>query len=242
MSLRSLTPAAIAAAAAIGLSAPALADGDHLDVWLTIGDDGRLVVGGISEPDDGPVEFFPGMRVFEGELGEDPQFPFSGDEPGFEMEDGSVDPGTPFTFLVDGPVTKWNGAGFESTGAALFLAFGPSNVTTGANWTTGFTFAADSAGGFHNHFELTLLGEAGADPAAGIYLVPMKLAMVGSDSGTETFWWVLNLGMEEADHEAAADWVKDNRVAGPCPGDVDGNGSVDFDDLLDVLERFGACP
>ena len=242
MSLHTTATAAIVAASAIALSAPAIADGEeHLDVWLSLGGDGRLVVGGITEPDAGEPEFFPGLRVFEGELGEDPAFPFSGDEPGFEMEDGTVAPGTPFTFLLDGPVTRWNGAGYEPTTARLLLAFGPSSVVSGDGFTSGFSFNADAAGGFHNHLELTLLGDGGADPEPGLYLVPMKVAILGTDSGTETFFWTLNLGMDEAMHEAATEWVGANRVAEPCRADVDGDGAVGFGDLLEVLSAWGAC-
>lgn len=237
-----LTRAALLAASAIAAStATAFADGELRDVWLSLGDDGRLVVGGISEPGIGEPEFFPGQRVFAAELGEDPVFPFSGDEPGFEMEDGTVTPGTPFTFLVDGPVTRWNGAGYDATPASLLIGFGPLSVISGESWTPGFTFNAEPEGGFHNHFELTLVGPGGADPEPGVYLVPMKVAILGTDSGTETFFWALNLGMDEAVHEAATEWVENVRVADPCRADVDSDGTVGFGDVLSVLSAWGTC-
>ena len=84
-------------------------------------------------------------------------------------------------------------------------------------------------------------GDGGADPEPGVYLVPMKVAILGTDSGTETFFWTLNLGMDEAVHEAATEWVEANRVAEPCRADVDGDGAVGFGDLLEVLSAWGAC-
>ena len=211
----------------------------HFDVWLRIVD-GDLVTGAIAE-DETPI--CDNWRVFGAEFGEEPGFPFSADEPGFQLDNGTVTPGTAFTFLVQ-PMQVWNGTGFEATDETMDIEFGPLSVSTRtSSFVSGFQFAADGLGGFHNHFELTLPGVGGDDPVAGIYLIPMQMSGVeGSFGGTETFWFVMNLAQDEEDHEAAIDYVVENLASAPCPADVDGSRAIDFGDILEILSNWGPCP
>ena len=69
----SIAIATLTTAASAGI-APAV-----LDVFLSA-EDGRVLTSGFSDETKSVVA--PGQRVFAAVLGEDPEFPFSGDEPG----------------------------------------------------------------------------------------------------------------------------------------------------------------
>lgn len=234
---------ALAATSVLALGGAAVADEEdpHLDVWFSIGGAGQFVVGGVIEPEEGAggeETFFPGLRVFGAEVGEDPTFPFSTDEPGFVIEDGDVDPNLPLTFLVEGPLERWTPGGLVATGVVLRMDFGPASATTGTNWTKGFEFTADDEGGFHSHFDFTLEGLGGADPANGLYVASLRLSGVDGPRASRPFHVVFNLGEEEPVHEAAIEWVEAVLVEGRA-ADVDGSGEVDMDDLLKVLTAWG---
>lgn len=185
------------------------ADGVHGDVWLRVAGD-QLVTGLVDE-DGTPVES--AWRVFAGEFGEDPRFPFFADHPGFRLFGGSVAPGSPFTINIAGPVERWTGAGFGATPSLMTIAYGPGSVTSGGGYVSGFQWHADARGGFHGHFDLEI-HQDGGDPEDGIYLLPLSIS---SDIATATpvFWFVMNLGADERDHEQAIDWVITRLVPGP---------------------------
>jgi hypothetical protein len=219
----------------------ALADEEeHFDVWLRLVEE-TLVTGAISE-DEAPLDPF--HRVFGAELGEDPKEPFASDEPGFQLVNESVEPGTTFHVAFTGAVDRWNGAGFESAAETVTFEFGPLSMTSGDGRIEGFDFAADDLGGFHNHFEIILNAPPGpADPADGVYLIPV--AMSGTDGAfgeSDVFWFVMNLNRPEEEHEAATEWVEENRAAPDvCHIDFDSSGAVDTDDLVEVIAGWGAC-
>lgn len=186
---------------------------EHVDVWVDLGPNGGLVIGGVNEE---LTEFTPGQRVFGAEFGEDPALPFFADEPGFQALDGTFDPGFLLQVNLEGALGAWNGNGFDdAAGHSMTVSFGPASVTTGGGPIAGFDFAADDLGGFHDHFDLDINGESG-DPADDIYLLPMSLAFADGSNESETFWFVMNLGMDEVMHEAAIEWVELNLV--PAPG------------------------
>jgi len=189
---------------------------EHFDVWLQAGAS-ALITGAIDE-DGTPLESV--HRVFGAEFGEEPTEPFAADEPGFQAIDGTFGSSEEFRVNITDAVTRWTGSGFGSTGETITLEFGPSDVTSGAGFVSGFTFTADSAGGFHDHFEIILNGDGsglGTDPDPGIYLLPLSLELTsGALAPTDTFWFVMNLGQDEADHDAAIGWVQSNLV--PAPG------------------------
>ncbi|MHC5113798.1 MAG: hypothetical protein ACYTGP_05160 [Planctomycetota bacterium] len=214
---------------------------EHFDVWVRV-DGSTLRTGRITE-DGIPQE--PEWRVFGAEFGEDPQFPFNADEPGFQLEDGTVTPGELFHFVMPDKLTRWTGDGLEATAETMTVSFGPGNTTTGAGFADGFDLAADGLGGFHSHFELTINPGALPEPTDGIYVLPLIWAgKGGSFTGTPTFWFVMNLNMPEEDHDAAMDWVQENLADPParCPSDTDENGVVDFGDILRIISDWGPCP
>lgn len=186
---------------------------EHFDVWLRVGQSGNLVTGAISEDGD-PISG--GHRVFGAEFGEEPGEPFFSAEPGFQAFDGAFAGSNTFQLNLTDSLMRWNGVSFEATPETMTVEFGPSSVTTGNGFVDGFTFAADPEGGFHDHFDLFINGDGG-DPTDGVYLLPMSIADVDGNLGsTETFWFVMNLNMDEDMHDAAMDWVTDNLA--PAPG------------------------
>ncbi len=208
---------------------------EHFDVWLQIVGD-QLVTGAISE-DEVPIS--PVNRVFGAELGEDPDFPFSGDEPGFQLENGTVEPGFAFDFALTTVLGAWNGDGLDDSAETITFAFGPQDVTSGPGPVEGFVWTADELGGFHDHFEITINGDGG-DPAVGVYVIGMSIGTVDASlEETPPFYFVLNLGADEEEHDAAIEWVEANLVA--CIADLDGDGAVGASDLAAVLASWGRC-
>lgn len=73
------------------------------------------------------------------------------------------------------------------------------------------------------------------------------------DSASETWWFIGKTDFDllpcgasgPATGDYVIDWAcADEQIAVPCPalGDLDGNGAVDFNDLLAILANFGPCP
>ena len=84
----------------------------HADIWVTaLG--GSLVTGGWDHITGEVIA--PSLRVFEGELGLDPLFPFSGDEPGI----GSDLVGTTLTMNLLQGISVWNGSGYTASPFSL---------------------------------------------------------------------------------------------------------------------------
>ena len=54
-----------------------------------------------------------------------------------------------------------------------------------------------------------------ANPLAGIYLASFTVSAAGL-STSETFYVLFNLGSDEAEHDAAIEWVESNLI--PAPG------------------------
>jgi len=200
----SLIVPAIAIASSAIASASARADGDAPDIWVS-SQGGTLVTSGWDH-DSGEITF-PGLRVFGAEMGEDPDFPFSIDEPGI----GSDLVGTSLTMNLLQGMSSWTGAGFSASDAGLLASFGGQDAFS----TTGGAFSFTVTAGLDLHPEFTIFGAGGADPASGIYLSEFTFSAAGFGT-SGTLWVVWNLGASEEDHEAAIAWVESNLV--PAPG------------------------
>jgi opacity protein-like surface antigen len=188
----------------LALASAATADVVHADIWVTqIG--GQLVTGGWDHETGTVVN--PSQRVFEGELGADPSFPFSGDEPGI----GSNLVGATLTMKLSPTLGAWNGAAFVFSTSALPASYGGQSASTGSGGS--FNFLVTS--GLDLHPEFTLSGPGTSDPSNGIYLATFEFSANGLAT-SEAFWVVFNLGMSEEEHEAAVEWVEMNLV--PAPG------------------------
>lgn len=199
-----LVAAGTALAATAVVSPLAHAEGGHLDpfVWAQ---DGRIEIG--AWDDDENKLHAPMWRVFGADLGEDPDFPFSIDEPGIRSNLN----GLTFSLDLDAGLQAWNGSAFASSMSSMSVAYGGSAIGTVGGGSLSFLVGDD----FHAHPDFTLAGLAGADPTPGIYLISFRVSSVGYGT-SDRFWIAFNLGMDEADHDAAIEWVEANLV--PAPG------------------------
>jgi len=197
------------ASAALALASAATAEVVHSDIWA-YQVDGTLVTGGWDHETGNVVN--PSQRVFEGELGEDPSFPFSGDEPGI----GSNLVGLTLTMNLSPDLGIWNGAGYDlpfSSMGMLTVSYGGQSASTGSGGS--FSFLVTS--GLDLHPEFTLSGPGSADPVNGIYLAMFTLSSAGLNT-SDAFWVVFNLGSSEEEHEAAVEWAETYLV--PAPGAI----------------------
>ncbi len=193
----------VVTAAAAALAMPALAEEGHEDIWVT-SSGGQLVTGGWDH-ETGEITS-PFLRVFKADMGEDPEFPFSIDEPGI----GSDLIGSSLSFRMLAGLGAWNGSGFSAASEGLSVAYGGTNFDS----LLGGAFNFSVTQGLDLHAGFTLFGPGGADPANGIYLSSFVFESAGLQS-SEVFYIVWNLGMSEADHDAAIDWVT---ASVPAPG------------------------
>lgn len=186
----------------------------HGDVIVTV-EAGRLITA--TEHDD-TLEH---ERVFGGELGE--LIPGFGDEPGFEGH--GLPALTQVGFDILDALRIWNGSDFGAISpSTLTLELAPGvpgspSATTPAlpGFVPGFIFGtADEEGEFHQHIGMTL----NAPGDEGVYLVQLRAFSPTDTSGglvpSESFWLVLNNGMDENTHDAAIDYVRS--VIVPAPG------------------------
>jgi len=213
MSLRSVSICSrLAAVAAVGLlfcESHAAADEGEVHPDAFVWQSGGQLRTASWDHDTGEI-IDSAARVFSAEFGEDPEFPFSIDEPGF----GSNLVGTTLSINVLSGLSRWTGSEFASfAGAAISGEYGGSSGSSASGGS--FSFLVTEGLDLHPNF--TISGDAGNDPIAGIYLLAMQASASGFNS-SDTFWVVFNLGSDEADHDAAIDWVQGNLV--PAPGAV----------------------
>ena len=198
---------ALATAALVaGVARADLKKEPHLDLWIT-SSGGTLVTGGWDH--ETGIVVNPSQRVFEGELGLDPFFPFSGDEPGI----GSDLVGTTLTMNLSPVLGAWTGSSFAFSTSMLTASYAGQSASTG----TGGSFSFLVSAGLDLHPEFTMTGPGASDPVNGIYLASFRVGAAGY-AQSDAFWIVFNLGMPEADHEAAVEWVEANLV--PAPGAI----------------------
>jgi hypothetical protein len=207
-SIFSVSSLAIAVGAISICSVGALAvpneDGGHNDIWVT-SSNGQLVTGGWDDT-TGEVTN-PTQRVFEADFGADPFFPFSGDEPGI----GSDLIGSTLYLTISAGLGAWTGTGFELSTSMVSMSYGGQSGDTASGGFFNFLVTQ----GLDLHAEFALSGPGGEDPSSGLYLATFRFESAGfADSAP--LWVVFNLGMSEADHEAAVVWVESNLL--PAPG------------------------
>lgn len=185
-----------------------MASAQHLDLTV-YNDAGTLKTGALDEDN---LEFTPDVRVFEGDFQLIGSTVFA-DEPGLDILDGSFAPGSQLLLNVRKSLRAWNGSDFFSVAPTdLTLEFGPQSLTTPATDTiTGpMIFGFDANGGLHDHPDFILNADL-----TGIYLLEIEFAKDGFGT-TLPAWLVLNYGLDEEDHELAAEWVERNLVPAPA--------------------------
>lgn len=202
-----------------GLATAALAHGEG-DIGLLW--DGSSIVTSIADDEDGLFEDL-GERVFAGELEE--LFaggPIAGDGPGFFTTDGPTNTvgafGTGWTigYNTRAALREWTGSGFGATSAVLGQDQGGTVINTPTTDQTvpGFEYIY-SGGDFDEHPDYLLTGAAGP----GAFLWELEF-YVEDASGTrldttESLYVVFNYGLDEADHEAAIEYVEEFIVPAP---------------------------
>jgi hypothetical protein len=155
------------------------------------------------------------QRVFASEFFDVGGFVFS-DEPGYEIEDGTLTPGSGLFVTMRKAVRSWNGTDFSTIALQTITAsFGPNSITSNLTdiATGGLLLPVEAGGGLHDHPDVYL-----NDPFAGIYLLELELSSDAGLEKTDPFWIVYNYGADEADHDAAIEWVNSNLV--PAPGSL----------------------
>ncbi len=141
---------------------------------------------------------------------------FATDEPGYDSDPGTFDPGSSIGFNILQPLALWNGSGFDDLNPtidetlAITYAFSAANIDrrdTAAGPVDGFTVPVNGEGAWHRHLTYTLLGDGGSitdAPDDGIY--KLALALFASDDNiadSNPFSIVFNLGLSENEHDAA---------------------------------------
>jgi hypothetical protein len=204
--------AAISLLAAAGLAAPALAGGD---ISLLISG-GQLVTTKVSESGDplGPARVFSGLLTDV--LGD-----LYSDEPGIQIEDGTLTPGTDLRFYFSKALRQWNGSSFATVaGGSLSATFGPainSIVTPGSDTNSGnLLFPVETLGGLHDHPDWVLAGHTPSG-SAEFFLVEARFSYDGS-TDSDPFYIVFGLNATEEQLEEVEAWVETNVV--PTPGSL----------------------
>lgn len=211
----------------------AAAFGAHADVLIS--SDGntagtpKLLVGA-HDFDDG--DSFADIHLFEGELpfvdellGDDR---FSGDEPGMNGAVQTLQPAgyielpsnldVSFDFQTmnigsTSNLFKWNGAGYDPVTGGVTLEANGAVADGSASSSAGGVWSTTSSGGFfHQHRDFDLLdndGDINTTADVGIYLVSMT-ARATNFLDSDPFYLVFATdGVDEEDHELAAEFVAD---------------------------------
>jgi hypothetical protein len=204
--------AAISLLAAAGLAAPALAEGD---ISLMISG-GQLVTTKVSEDGDplGPSRVFSGLLTDN--LGE-----WYTDEPGIQIDDGTLTPGADLRLYFSKALRQWNGSSFASfAGGTVSATFGPltnSIVTPGSDTNSGnLLFPVETLGGLHDHPDWVLAGHTPTG-SAEFFLVEARFSYDGSID-SDPFYIVFGLNATEEQLEEVEAWVETNVV--PTPGSL----------------------
>ncbi|MBX3404789.1 MAG: hypothetical protein KF699_15375 [Phycisphaeraceae bacterium] len=205
------------------------------DVFLTV-ESGRIATN--LQPQPGQID---PARVFLAEMGEiEPHF---SDEPGFDCLPGTFPTPSAIGFRLRGPVQRWNGSRLAADSAPIFAAayatLGPVFSPECNLVVDGFTIPVGANGTWHRHIEFTRLSPDGP----GVFVVELELfSTAASIAPSRPFWFVFNDGADEADHDAAAEWVEEHLVPQRCPADFDRDGEVGVPDIFAFLTAWFAGP
>jgi len=235
---------AMITAGAIAASAATLASAQHEgDILLTITGD-RITTNALVADAPAPE------RLFAATLGEF-GIPGVGDELGFDNEPGTFQPGSLIGFTLVSPLRVWTGSDFGTTapdpldGVRLKLSFGSLSATTADAAVNGFQLAVAPTGEWHVHYIFELLPAAGQfDAPPGAYLLELSLNTSQSGIGaSEPFWILFNHELDELTFaeivEAAEEVLEGDHHE--CAADLNGDGSVDGNDLGALLGQWGSC-
>ncbi|CAG1004477.1 hypothetical protein PHYC_03145 [Phycisphaerales bacterium] len=205
-------------AAASLVSASAMAQVHQGDIILSIAD-GRIATNAGSTPD----------RVFGATL--QPGSPPFATSPGFDCLPGTFPASSRIGFRILDSLRLWNGGDFTGISPSqMRIAFSTLQAFTPTSPETveGFSLLVGSNGQWHRHLEFTLL--APADP--GLYLLDLQIYNTGGVADSLPFWIIFNNGMDPAQLEPAARWVREHLIDPPaCDPDVNCDGAVNGFDI-----------
>ena len=192
---------------------------------------------GAFEPSTG--ELAP-IRVFGGTFGDSGFTGFTAN-PGFDGPAGTFVAGTRVGFDAVAGLRRFTGDGLEiADDAQLRVSFLTLSRTLGAEPIAGFDLAVQSNGGFHRHLNFTLEGVGAPLPPPGVYVVEFELYSTDAAvARSEPFFIAFDFEAGEAARQQAIDWIVANLLAPPCPGDLDGDGTISGGDLAVLLAGWG---
>lgn len=231
-----MRPTTLLATLAGALGASAAPARQHFDTLLQANHAlGRVTTGAFDDATKSVVST--DERVFAGDFGEtDPLQPNYSDEPGFRALAMAFAEGDHWGLNITDGVRVWDSASgnFDTLSPfTITLGFGPLSATSPAlagGFTPGFPIIVDATGGFDTHLDIFLdaqgLDTSGrAGPATdGVYLLRLSAFATGL-SASGDFWFVMNRGVDEAEHDRSVDYVREFVV--PAPGTI-GLGCVLF--------------
>lgn len=231
----SLRRSSASIAATLAMAAIASAQFHAGDIGLLVHEE-RIETG---EFDPSSGELAP-IRVFGGTFG-DSGFPGFTANPGFDAPAGTFVSGTRVGFDAVAGLRRFTGEGLEIAGdAQLRVSFLTLSRTIGAVPVAGFDLAVQSNGGFHRHLNFTLEGVGEPLPPPGVYVVEFELyATDAAVERSEPFFIALDFEAGEAARQQAIDWIVANLLVPPCPGDLDGDGTIGGGDLAVLLAGWG---
>jgi hypothetical protein len=210
-----------------------------VDVILEQGAEGvstaRVVSGNTTTPD----------RVFDADM-----ISFFGniatEDPGFNARLGEFAPFATMTLDIVDQLKVWDGSAFVPAASSFYLEIEFNNQValspaSAGEVVTGPVFFVTEFGDLHNHPDHFL--EVAGEP--GIYLGAFRFTS-GSLGDSEPFYFVYrwepttgDQAAAEAEQQAAIQWVRDNLLSAPCPGDLSGDGVVDATDLATLIGAWG---
>jgi len=208
-------------------------------------DNDHIVTGAI-DPDTGSLVF--PSRVKSAVLGAE-GFPNFTNDPGFNAQLGTLDPGMNIGFDILAAPRVWNDADAHfddiATETLTVRAAGQNiNAPTADTVVPGIVFGQatlDPAASFHHHLQYLLNG--GLPPAIdGIWLLQIQLwsPSAGIDA-SDSLYLVFAQGDGEAQLDDAIAWVEDNLIAQPCPADFNADGTLNFFDVSAFLTAFNTA-
>jgi len=144
-----------------------------------------------------------------------------GDEPGLQVEDGTLSAGNNLRLYFSNALRKWDGSSFASlTASQVSAQFGPTintiiTPTTDTN-SPDLLFPVEPLGGLHDHPDWVLENFV---PGVGpeFFLVQARLSYDGY-ADSDTFYIVFGVNATEEELEAMELYVEQNIV--PAPGSV----------------------
>ena len=202
------------------------------DIGLEVADGALRVFGPIGEVDTN--------GVFYGEFG-DSGFPGFTANPGFDAEAGTLPPGR-VGFQVLAGLRRWDSdlkiwLEPSEVGERLEISFITLSTMVEDDPVDGFDLAVQPDGGWHRHVNYELQADDKGIRTSGVYRLDLSLYSTMGLADSQPF--TIAFGYETSAEEAA-EALASLEPGADCPGDIDGNGTVDGADFGQLLAAFGS--